>query len=170
MRKKLLIVLLVIFGMFAITACGDTEDSGNKTNTKAQVKDGIKYKDLYFVFDRSQTNNEMHFKYSDDFSLSGYNSFTGVTYNDEISIRLNYFENVTLDEAKKTMFDGAYEEIEMNNIKWYKGTFTVNDGGDGTLMSVYITEYNSKIYLYMINKNDDTKAVEEAFLKGITFE
>lgn len=168
MKKK--ITLSIIIALFILTGCNTVKETPNKTNIKEVKKDGIKYKNQYFIFDRTNKNNEMSFNYSNEFSIAGYNSFTSLSYpdtGDEIQIRLNYFEEETLESAKSKMLNNNYEELEVNNIKWYHGTYTLDDGA---VNSAYITEYNNKIYFYSINKNDDTKAIEDAFLKGITFE
>ena len=168
MKRKILLGFLLVLTLITFTGCG-AKLSNNTTEKNEIPKNGIKFEDEYFVFDQSETNNEMHFKLPNEFSIGGYNSMTGITYSgskSEIKIQLNYFENQSLQEGLSTLLNNQYEELEVNNIKWYHGVVNIQDG---TVNSVYLTEYNNKIYIYMINKEDVTKDIEEAFLNGITF-
>ena len=143
MKKKFLLVLIILVGVFAITGCaGD--------NVK-------KFYDLKYVEPKGYSN-DLDFG-SDDNKTQNY-----IFGNADGSISLNYQKGKDYSEME-TLYPSEHTEKEIDGTTW-----RVMDNDDvGVKSKFYYTVYNGALYIIELNGIDKFQKEMNDFIENVSF-
>ena len=175
MRKKLLLGLLVIVGLFAITGCGKSSNietninkkindnkevvtiQGEKFNLSSErVLGGIHYQENYVDFNTDQIGNMRTMNYSKE----GKSIF---------EVRVMYDENRSDSELKaivETQTGAKQQSKEINGIKYIYYEYTADDGAT---VHHYMYVFNGKVYTIGFFLGEKPGDIEEVFMNNVSF-
>lgn len=182
MKKKILLSLLVVAGLFAITGCGN---SSNNSNTNSNNKENNKY-DTVKIYDKTiQLNSKekiqkMSFMTNEKdliYRTSGTNA-AYVTYEDDshpddiivdygvtvVNVSMRYFEGKTIETV---MSQAPYQRTakKVGDIEYQYFEYTDN----GIKGYCYSYEYDGSTYTITFEAKIDISSLVETFMKNVSF-
>ena len=181
MKKKIILCLLVIVGLFTLVGCGSEkkESQNNKEEKEKEVVDETLFKinNLEFHLDKEASFKNIKYTISKDFKeiVHDYGSpYIQYNYYQEDStnllyFRIFYYENKDVKyafndlglEENVELVDGKTDNIE---YKYYKAP-----RDDGGTINYYVVNDNSDIYIISFISKYDIKDFEEKTIKSIKF-
>ena len=154
MKKKIILSLLIIFALFTITGCGN---SNNSEETIDQTLKSIHYKENYVDFHSDAIGNIRTMSYIKQEKVI-------------FEVRVMYDENRSLSELKATLETqtGAKEQSkEINGIKYIYYEYK-ND--DNLNVHHYMYVYDGKVYSIGFFLGENYGNIEEIFMNNVSFE
>ncbi len=152
MKKKILLGLLVLLGLFIITGCaGDNGELSNDGRKKISFYN-LNYlepkgysSDSKFGSDENKTKNYVYGEYDG-------------------SINLNYQKGKDYSEMENLYYN-EHTEKEINGTTW-----RVMDNNDAGIQSkFYYTVYNGDLYIIELNGIDKYQTEMDDFIKNVSF-
>ena len=169
MKKKLLIGLLVMIGLFTLTGCGVKTNNNSNSASKKEEKSGLKVGKVSVDLNMSGSFHDISYKYPEKAQTSnvGTYSIMDLMNGEDLVVRIAmyYFENKTLGEAQPGEGLSSVDAIEYNNNVWnvYEGT------KDGKKVMNYATQEGSDTYTITFISNDDLSSFSNEFMKKVIF-
>lgn len=195
MKKKFLIGLLVIIGVFVITGCKNEKDS-QSNNTKLDNDKSYNINGVSIKLDKDDNRDNIKYKISSSFTRNfSTTTSTYTIYKDKnkdkydlsnITFRLDVNVDTMNSESKiereKQLVNAkeSFKNIEqsqktINETTWEYFSFdNMNDDENSFKEHLYITEkkVNNYYYIYKVYFSfaDDITEFENAFMDSIVFE
>ena len=172
MKKKILLGLLVLVGLFMITGCGNKTNNINHNISETNEKENqssLKVGDVLVDLNKSGSFHDISYKYPENAMASNVGTFAIMDLmNGEdlvVRIAMYFYENKAMGEVNAG--EGLYsvDAIEYNNNVWnvYEGT------KDGKKVMNYITQEGDDSYTITFLSNDDISEFSDAFMKTVIF-
>ena len=152
MKRKLLLGILVLVGIFTITGCAADNEELNKTNVKKETFYELKYVE------------PKNYSSVSDFGNSDNKSKNYIYGDADGSININYQKGKDYSEVEESYYN-KHTEKDINGTTWR----VMDDNSAGVTSRFYYTVYNNDLYLIELNGIDDYQEPMMDFINNISF-
>ena len=157
MKKKILLILLIIVGLFTITGCGSSSTkSGEKTNKTSSSR-----------FDTKASVDDLYFKYISTYDL-GDTTNGKIMRAGEYNIIVTHQKNMTKEDIIKEKGLTLDRELTINKVKW-----SIYDYSNDTVTSkIYMHEKDDGLYTVTFAKyvkEFDVTSIMNEFMDEVEF-
>ena len=167
MRKKIILGVLILVGLFIFTGCGNNSNISNE----------FKVKDVSFKFDKDTKFGNINYKNADGLTPDESKQAVYLQYENKdiydgrfvFRISMGYTNENTLDkflEGRETT------DKKINGINWKMLSIDATSNGKETKSINYVTEKEGTLYVVSIatfkEANVDTDKLAEIFMNGVT--
>ena len=169
MRKKIILCLLVLIGIFAITGCGSSKATDNTSDKKVVVT----VQGKSFNLDVDIDLGGLHYKENNvDFHIDPLNNMRTMNYTKDgnivFEVRTMYDENRSIEELKailSTELNAEEQSKKVNGIEYIYYEYKSDD----LMVHHYIHVYNGKVYTIAFFLGEDPGDIEDVFMNELSF-
>ena len=176
MKKKIILSLLIIFALFTITGCDNSNNSEETINNNSNDdKNVVTIQGEKYKLKSDQTLKSIHYKENYvDFHSDAIGNIRTMSYTKQekviFEVRVMYDENRSLSELKATLETqtGAKEQSkEINGIKYIYYEYKTDDN---LTVHHYMYVYDGKVYSIGFFLGENYGNIEEIFMNNVSFE
>lgn len=167
MKKKIILNLFILLGLFIITGCTNKENTTKDNETNNNEVSGIK-NSLNLQLDYSASFNGISFKYPSTASYSNTGSYCIIDSmdNDDLLVRvaMSIYPGKTIGEVLEGSSLSSYDAVEYNGNMW---NVYVGKQDDGKNIKNYITIINGDAYSIAFISDKETQSFEDEFMSNV---
>ena len=170
MKKKILLGMLVLVGLFMITGCGTNpiNTNGNTDNKEIEAS-SLKIGNVSVDLNRSASFHDISYKYPENATYGNMGTFAIMDLMDgeklAVRIAMYFYENKTIGAINAGAGLSSVDVIRYNNNTWnvYKGV------KDGKQVMNYATQEGDNSYTITFLSDYDIEEFSDVFMKTVIF-
>ena len=171
MKKRVLIVLLIIFGLFIITGCNkNIEDNNLDKPTKEETISNLKIGNVPVELDMSGSFNKISYKFPSKASSSNVGTYAIIDLMDSsdllVRVAMSIYTGKTIGDVMKGSNLSSVDAIEFNNNIWnlYEGIQE-----DGKKILNYVTQESGDSYSITFISDKNINDFVNEFMNNVVF-
>ena len=170
MKRKILLGLLVLVGLFMITGCGTKTNviKGNRSNEEVKTSN-LKIGNVSVDLNRLASFHDISYKYPENATYGNMGTFAIMDLMDgeklAVRIAMYFYENKAMGAINAGAGLSSVDVIRYNNNTWnvYKGV------KDGKQVMNYATQEGDNSYTITFLSDYDIEEFSDVFMKTVIF-